>query len=80
MLRLFCFVSLPLSALSFVSVSSFLCFFGDVAFSEYFCVITVFSLYGEYVVLVRFFLPGGFFYLVTTGWIFDISVCENSIK
>ena len=25
-------------------------FFGDVAFSEYFCTITVFSLYGEYVV------------------------------
>ena len=21
-----------------------------------------------------------FFYLVTTGWIFDISLCENSIK
>ena len=33
--------------------------FGDVAFSEYFCTITVFSLYGEYV--ERFFLPGGVF-------------------
>ena len=36
-----------------------------------------FSLYGEYV--VRSFLSGMvFFYLVTTGWIFDISFCENS--
>ena len=35
----------------------FFCFFGDVAFSEYFCTITVFSLYGEYV--VRFPLPDG---------------------
>ena len=35
-------------------------FFGDVYFSEYFCTITIFSLYGEYVV-VRFPLPGGVF-------------------
>ena len=28
----------------------------------------------------RSFLPNGAFYLVTTGWIFDISLCENSIK
>ena len=35
-LRLFCFVSSPLSVSFFVSVSSFFCFFGDVAFSEYF--------------------------------------------
>ena len=28
------------------------------------------------------FFPSGwcFFYLVTTGWIFDISLCENSLK
>ena len=26
----------------------FFCFYGDVAFSEYFCAITVFSLYGDY--------------------------------
>ena len=32
----------------------------------------------EYV--VRSFLPNGVFYLLTTGWIFDISLCENSIK
>ena len=49
----------------------FFCFFGDVAFSEYLCTIAVLSLFGEYV--VRFILPDGvFFYLVTTGWIFDI--------
>ena len=34
-------------------------FFGDAAFSEYFCSITVFSLYREYVVL--FPLPDGVF-------------------
>ena len=33
--------------------------FGDVAFSEYFCTITAFSLYGEYV--ARFPLPDGVF-------------------
>ena len=36
------------------------------------------SLYEEYV--VRFFLPDDVFYLVTTGWIFDISFCGNSIN
>ena len=36
---------------------SFSCFFGDVVFSEYFCAIAVFSLYGEYV--LRFPLPDG---------------------
>ena len=40
--------------------------------------ITGFSLYGEYV--VRFFLPDGVFYLVATGWIFYISLCENPIN
>ena len=30
---------------------------GDVAFSEYFCTISAFSLYGEYV--LRSFLPNG---------------------
>ena len=43
-------------------VSSFFFFFGDVAFSEYFCaIITVFSLYGEYVVPGTFFLPDDVF-------------------
>ena len=51
--------TLQLSASFFVFVSSFFCFFGDVAFSEFFFTITVFSLYGEYVVL--FFLPDGVF-------------------
>ena len=39
------------------------CFFGVVAFFEYFRTNAVFSLYGEYVVptLVRFFLPDGVF-------------------
>ena len=46
--------------------------------SSIFCIIAVFSLYGEYV--VRFSLPDGVFYLVTTGCIFYISLCENSIK
>ena len=35
----------------------FLPFFENVAFSVFFCTTTVFSLYGEYVVPVRFFLP-----------------------
>ena len=40
------------------------CLFGGVACSKYFCTISVFSLYGEYV--VRSFLPEMvFFYLVT---------------
>ena len=41
-------------------------------FPIFFCTNTVFSLYEEYV--VRFFLPDVFVYLVTTGWIFDISL------
>ena len=47
-------------------------------FPSIFCNIAAFSLNGEYV--VRSFLPNGVFYLVTTGWIFDISLCENSIQ
>ena len=53
-------------------------FFGDVPFSESICAITVFSLYGEYV--VSFSIPDGVIYLVTTGWISNTSLCENSIK
>ena len=56
---LFCFVSLPLYAPFFRSFFFLFCFFRDVAFSECFCTITVFSLYGEYA--VRFFLPDGAF-------------------
>ena len=47
-LRPFSFLFLP-----------FFCFFGDVAFSEYFCTITLFSLYRRSV--VSFFLPDGVF-------------------
>ena len=47
-------------------------------FPSIYCTISAFSLYGEYV--VRPFLPNCFFYLVTTGWIFDISLCENSVN
>ena len=45
--------------------------------NEVFCTIVVPSLYGECDVI---FLPGMvFFYLVTTGWSFDISLlCQNS--
>ena len=45
---------------SFFVFVSFFCFFGEVAFSEYFCAITVLSLCGEY--FVRFPLPGGVFF------------------
>ena len=46
-------------------------------FPTIFCTIAVFSLYGEDV--VRFFLPDGVFLpFVTTCWIFDIRLCENS--
>ena len=50
-------------------------------FRVFFSTISAFSLYRKYV--VRSFLPDGvfcFFYLVTTGWIFDTSLCENSIN
>ena len=46
-------------------------------FPSIFCTIAVFSLYGEYVVRFLSFRMV-FFYLMTTGWIFDISLCENS--
>ena len=47
----------PTATCSYQCLRPFLFFFGDVAFSEYFCTITVFYLYGEYA--VRFFLPDG---------------------
>ena len=54
----------------------FFCLFGDVAFSEYF-----FRFLFEWRIR-RTFFPSGwcFFYLVTTGWTFDISLCDNSIN
>ena len=59
----------------------FFCFFGDVAFSDYFCTITLWSLYGEYV--VRFFLPDDVFPPCDHAWarFFNIGLLrEISIK
>ena len=53
------FLFLCLLFFSFLFSFLFPCFFGDVAFSEYFLPIVVFSLYGEYA--VGFFLPDGGF-------------------
>ena len=52
--------------------------FGDVAFSEYFFVSFPLSLCMESTSNVISFRMV-FFYLVITGWIFDISLCENSV-
>ena len=40
------------------------------------------SIFSSFSLSYSFFLPDGVFsfYLVTTDWIFDISLCENSIK
>ena len=73
---LLCFFT---TATFFLSVSSFFYFFGDVAFFLYCLVPLPFALCMEstsYVFPVRM----AFFYLATTGWIFDISLCENSIN
>ena len=55
------------------------CLFGDISFSKLFFVPLPFSLCMKstsYVLSIRMM----FFYLVTTGWIFDFSLlCENSI-
>ena len=66
-LRSFLFLFLPF----FVSLEMSL-------FPAYFCAITVFSLYGEYV--VRLSVSGGVFYLVNTDWIFYIRLCEILIN
>ena len=62
----------------FLSFSFFCRLFGDVTFSEYF--FRFLFVYEERV--RRTFFPSGccFFYLATTGWIFDISLCKNSIN
>ena len=66
----------------FFSVSSFFLVSLKIyiVFRAYFRTITVSCLYGEYV--VRFFLPPGvvFLYVVTTGWIFDISLFKAVVK
>ena len=65
--RVFCFFSF--------------CLFGDVVFSEYFFVLFPLSLYMVSTSYVLSFRVIVIFYLVTTGWIFDISLlCENSIN
>ena len=64
---------------SFVLYFFIFCLFGDVAFPEYF-------LYHFRFLFVwrvrRTSFPSGwcFFYLVTTGWVFDISFSKNSIN
>ena len=58
-------------------VLPFFSFRGDVAFSEYFRTITVFSLYEEYA--ARFPLPDASFYLEATGWVFDLNSFKNSM-
>ena len=53
--------------------------FYDMDIYIFFCTVSAFSLYGEYV--VHSFLPDGiFFYLVTTGWIFLSYVRIQSIN
>ena len=64
----------------FVFVAYFFCFFGDVAFSE--CSISVPLPFSSCMESTWNVSPFGmlFFYLVTTGWIFCIIVCEHSIN
>ena len=53
-------------------------FLGDVAFFESFVVPFPLSLCMESTSYVLSFMSV-FFYLVTTSWIFDVTLCENSI-
>ena len=55
-------------------------FFGDVAFSGYFLYHFRFLFVWTIEYVVRSFLPNGVFLPWTTGWIFYISLCENSIN
>ena len=66
-----------LSASFFVLVSSFFFFF-SLDMSLFPSIFVPLPLYGEYV--VRFSSRMVLFYLVTTSWIFDMSLCENSIN
>ena len=59
------------------------CFFGDVAFSEYFGTIAVFSLYGDYSTTVRrtFSLSDDVFLPCDHGLdFFTMSLCDDSIN
>ena len=50
-------------------------------FPSIFCTIAVFVLYNmESTQAIGFFVPDSVFYLVTTGWMFYIRLCENSTK
>ena len=76
------YASVPIATrVSFNLFFSFFVYLEMSLFLSIFCTISAFSLYGKYVVR-SFFLPDGVFhsYLVTTGWVFDISLCENSIN
>ena len=82
------YAGIPLATrVSFFSFFFFFCLFGDVAFSEYFLFVpfplSLCSINSMDYRVRRTFFPSGwcFFYLVTTtGWIFYISLCENSIN
>ena len=61
------------------SYTCFLSFFLEMSlFPSIFCTIAAFSLNGKYDDVLSFRMV--FFYLVTTGYIFDFSLCENSIN
>ena len=62
-------------------ISFFLSFF-FVAFSEYIYFLYPFRFLFVWRVRRTFFPSGRYFFYIgtTTGWIFDISLCENSIK
>ena len=49
-------------------------------FRVFFDTISAFYLYGEYVYVLFFRMVFFLSYLVTTGWIFDVIVCDNSIN
>ena len=67
----------PIATRAFLSSFFFLLFIWRCRFFRVFFVPLPFSLlYGEYV--VRPFFPNDVFYLVTTGWILDISICKSS--
>ena len=75
---LFCLVSLPLSASFFVSIS-FSFFSLEMSLCPSIFVPLPFSLSMESTSYF-FSFRMVFFYLLTTGWIFDISLCENLIN
>ena len=94
-LRLFCFVSffVPTLFVEAAALRSIVLRYADVpiaarvffflSFCRFFRVFFFYHFRFLFVWRVRrTFFPSGwyFFYLMTTGWVFDISLCENSIK